>query len=292
MPDSTMIESSLVRSSAVNISPNPKEESHPRSTPFPTFSKSTPPLRKSEDPREEIEEEGAIVVFEQPAQDDVTGTPNNEPDPSVENPEDANDLVYASFIRARTKPVVTSDPPPKRLTTQLQQKEALEFALKKSKRSRRRRSLVKDGKVVQEEDVPVVSVDEETKEEPSSLSRKSSRKKHSLSQSEKHTSKGAESSSKSDVAGSSKKLAKCSSDKKVKKRGDKSNEEEVEKSGEHRQSKSMEKGKFVGKSVKRKRDDDDKKPGSVKKEKVSETLRSEKRKLGNQKVVTYRVFVH
>ncbi|XP_019223946.1 PREDICTED: A-kinase anchor protein 9-like [Nicotiana attenuata] len=106
----------------------------------------------------------------------------------------------------------------------LQQKEALEFALKKNKRRRR---LVKDGKVVQAEEVPVVNVDEETKEEPSSLSRKSSRKKHSLS--EKHTSKGAESSSKSH--------------KTVRESGDKSDEEEVEKSSEHRQNKSVEKHK-------------------------------------------------
>ncbi|XP_019225477.1 PREDICTED: uncharacterized protein LOC109207051 [Nicotiana attenuata] len=232
----------------------------------------------SEPQGEGTEEEGAIMPFEQPAQDDATGAPNNEPDPSMENPgqessdqvsvdpapspyfdadpfnmvvpetnpeseEGANELVYASFIRA------SSDPPPKRPTTRLQQKEALEFALKKSKRSRRRRRLVKDGKVVQAEDVPVVNVDEETKEEPSSL----------------------------------KKLAKSSGDKTVKERGDKSDEEEVEKSGEHRQRKSVEKENSVGKSAKRKRDDDDKEPGSVKKGKVSETLRSEKRKLGNQK---------
>ncbi|XP_019226851.1 PREDICTED: uncharacterized protein LOC109208236 [Nicotiana attenuata] len=207
----------------------------------------------SEPQGEEIEEEGAIVPLEQPAQDDATRAPNNEPHPSMEKPsqesssqvsidptpsprfnaeplnmvvpetnpdseEDANDLVYASFIRARTKPVVTSEPPPKRPTTRLQQKEALEFSLNKR------------------EDVPEVDVDEETKEEPSSLSRKSSRKKHSLSQSKNHTSKGAESSSKSVVAGSSKKLAKSYGDKTVKERGDKSDEEKVEKSGEHRQS--------------------------------------------------------
>ncbi|XP_019255061.1 PREDICTED: uncharacterized protein LOC109233639 [Nicotiana attenuata] len=251
------------------------------------------------------------MPFEQPAQDDATGVPNDELDPSMEdqgqesssqvsidpapsphfdaeplnmvvpetNPdseEDTNDLVYASFIRARTKTVATSEPPPKQPTSRLQQKEALEFALKKSKKSRRRRRLVKDGKVVQAEDVPVVDVDEETKEEPSSLTRKSSRKKHSLSQSEKHTSKGGESSSKSFVDGSSKKLVKSSGDKTVKERGDKSDEEEVEK------------------SMKRKRDDDDdgddEEPGSVKKGKVSETLRSEKRKPGNQKVPRGRTF--
>ncbi|XP_070013479.1 uncharacterized protein [Nicotiana sylvestris] len=123
-------------------------------------------------------------------------------------------------------------------------------------------------KLYKTEDVPIVDVDEETKEEPSSLTRKSSRKKHSLSLSERHTSKGAESSSKSVVIGS--------------KRGDKSNEEEVEKSGEHKQSKSSGEGKVCWQVNEKK---EDKEPGSIKKGKVSETLRSEKRKLGNQKVL-------
>nr|XP_009792074.1 PREDICTED: protein IWS1 homolog [Nicotiana sylvestris] len=371
IPDNTAIESSPVRNSKVNLSPNPKEDSSPHSTTIHTLSESTSPLSKSEDvcpplvspekqshqgeqgnlvqepstlsmaehlseepvtnieeyeiswtsdesegitsssieitmePQEKEEIENTLsIASEGPAQDDIIGDPNDEPDPSMENPgqessyqvsvdpapsphfdaeplnmvvhktnpdseEDANDLVYSSFIRARTKPVVASGPPPKRPTTRLQQKEALESALKKSKRS-------KKGEV---------NVDEETKEEPSSLSRKSSRKKHSLS--EKHTFKGAESSSKSGVAGSSKKVAKSSSDKIVKKHGDKSDEEEVEKSGEHRQSKLLEKEKSVSKLVKRKRDDEeeDKEPGSVKKGKVSETLRSDKTKRGNQKVM-------
>ncbi|XP_070013528.1 protein pxr1-like [Nicotiana sylvestris] len=207
------------------------------------------------------------------------------PEIKLDSKEDADDLVYASFIRARTKPVVTLEPPIKRPTTQLQQKEALEFALKKSKRSRRRRMLVKDGKVVQAKDVPVVDVDEETKEEPSSLTRKSSRKKQSVSQSEKHTSKGAESSSKSAIAGSNKKLVKNFGDKTVKECSDKSDEKEVEKSSEHIQNKLVEKETSIGKSVKRKRDDDDEEPGSIKKGKVSGSLRSKKRKLGNQKVL-------
>ncbi|XP_070005419.1 uncharacterized protein [Nicotiana sylvestris] len=225
------------------------------------------------------EAKGAIVPFEQPTQDDATGVPNDEPDPSVEDPgqesspqvsidpapfphfydeplnmvvpetnpdseEDTDDLVYASFIRARTK---------------LVQKEALEYALKKNKG-------VGEGK------------DKETKEEPSSLTRKSSRKKHSLSlsQSERHSFKGAESSSKSVVTGSSDKLVKNSGDKIVKERGDKSDEEEVEKSGEHIQNKSVEKEKYVGKSVKRKRDDDDdEEPGSIKKGKWTHLFTSE-----------------
>ncbi|XP_019238038.1 PREDICTED: uncharacterized protein LOC109218156 [Nicotiana attenuata] len=185
------------------------------------------------------------------------------PETNPDSEEDVDDLVYASFIRARTKPVATLEPPPKRPTTRLQQKEALEFAVKKSKRSRTRKRLVKDGKVLQAKDVPVVDVDEETKEEPSSLTRKPSRKKHSLSLNPK-----------------------------VKEHGDKSDEEEVEKSSEHRQNKSVKKEKSVGKSVKRKRDDDDddEEPGSVKKGKVGETLRSEKRKLRNQKVLWGRTF--
>lgn len=82
------------------------------------------------------------MPFDQPAQADATGSPNNEPDPSMENPgresssqvsidlaasphfdaetlnmgvletnpdneEYANDLVYSNFIKARTKPTVT-----------------------------------------------------------------------------------------------------------------------------------------------------------------------------------------
>lgn len=97
----------------------------------------------SEPQGEGTEEEGAIVPFEQPAKDDITGDLNDETDPSMENPgqessdpapsphfdaeplnmvvpktnldseEEANDLVYASFIKARTTPVVALEPPPK-----------------------------------------------------------------------------------------------------------------------------------------------------------------------------------
>ncbi|XP_070020317.1 uncharacterized protein [Nicotiana sylvestris] len=295
VPDNTMVESSPVSSSVVNLSPNtitspnPKEESHPHSTTSPTHSESTPHLSKSKDvcpspvspvkqsqegkqgnlvrelstlsmaehlsedlvisheetdttikscdyiegviieecaggsmhQREETEEEGAFVPFEQSAQDDATRVPNDEPDPSMEDP-------------------------------------GQDSSPRSSKRSRRRRRLVKDGKVIQAEDVPVVDVDEETKEEPSSLTRKSSRKKHSLSQSKRHTSKGAESSSNGVVAGSSKKLT-----------------EQVR--GE---------GKVCWQvSEKEEDDEEEEEPSSVKKGKVSGTLRSEKRKLGNQKVL-------
>ncbi|XP_070015733.1 uncharacterized protein [Nicotiana sylvestris] len=212
----------------------------------------------SEPQEEETEEEGEILPFEQPTQDDVTGVPNDEPDPSMGDPSQEsflqvnNDPGPSPHFDAEPLNMVVPEtnldkPPPKRTTTRLQRKEALEFSLNKSKRSRRRR---------------------------------------------RHTSKGAESSSKSVIAGSSEKLVNYSGDKTMKKRGktvkecgDKSDEEEVEKSGEYRQNKSAEKEKSGGKSVKRKRDDDDEEPSSIKKGKVSGTLRSEKRKLGNRKVL-------
>jgi len=47
---------------------------------------------------------------------------------------------------------------------------------------------VKDGKAVLEKVVPVVNVDEEVEEEPSSLTHKPSKQKHSLSKSKKNIS--------------------------------------------------------------------------------------------------------
>ncbi|XP_070019979.1 uncharacterized protein [Nicotiana sylvestris] len=242
--------------------------------------------RGSEPQREETEEEGAILQFEQPAQDNTTRVPNNEPNPFMEDPgqesspqtsidpapsprfdaeplnmvvletnlekeDDAYNLVYASFIKARTKVVAKGG---SRVCPQ------------------KRVKGVGEGEM---------DVDEETKEKPSSLNHKSSRKKHSHSQFERHTSKGAESSSKSVVAGSSKKLVKNSGDKTVKEHGDKSGEKEVEKSSEHRQNKLVEKEKYVGKSMKRKRDDDDEEPSSVKKGKNSATEEIQKLKSRN-----------
>ncbi|XP_070023028.1 protein pxr1-like [Nicotiana sylvestris] len=198
--------------------------------------------------------------------------------------EDTYDFAYATFIRSRSKPVATIESIPKRSTTRLQQNEALEFALKKSQRSKIKRMLVKDGKVVHEKVVPVVNVDEEEEEEPSSLIYKFSKQKHSHSQSIKHTSSNAESTFKSADSTSSEKLVKTSGDKIVKESSDKYDDEEVEKSGEHMHKKSVEKGKSIRKLVKRKMDDDEE-PDSIKKEKVSESLSSEKRKLRNQKVL-------
>ncbi|XP_070025102.1 uncharacterized protein [Nicotiana sylvestris] len=97
-----------------------------------------------------------------------------------------------------------------------------------------------------------------------------------------HTSTNAEGPSKSVNVASNEKLVKTSGDKIVKESGDKSDDEEVEKSGELVQKKLVEKGKSIRKSVKKM--DDDKEPGSTKKEKVSETLSFEKKKLRNQKV--------
>ncbi|XP_070008743.1 uncharacterized protein [Nicotiana sylvestris] len=184
------------------------------------------------------------------------------PKMNFDSEEDTDGLAYASFIR---------------------QNEALESALKKSKRSKRKIRLVKDGKIVHEKVIPVVNVDEEEEEEePTCLTHKSSKQNHSHSQSIRHTSTNAESPSKSVDAASSEKLVKKSGDKTVKESGDKSNEE-VEKFGEHMHKKSVEKGKSICKSVKRKMDNDEE-PGSIKKAKVSEFLSFEKR-LRNQKLV-------
>ncbi|XP_019253500.1 PREDICTED: uncharacterized protein LOC109232258 [Nicotiana attenuata] len=270
------------------------------------------------------EDWGELVLFEQSTQDETTGVPSDEPDPSKEDPgqgsspqasvnpapsphfyaeplnmvvpetnsnseEDADDLAYVSFIRARNKSVAAPESTPKRPITRLQQREAWESTLKKSQRSKRKKRLVKDGKVVHEKVVPVVNVDEEAEEEPSSLTHKFSKQKHSHSQSIRHTSTHAEGPSKSANATSSEKLVKISGDKTVKESGDASDNEKVEKSGELVQKKSMEKGKSVRKSVKREMDDDEE-PGSIKKAKVSESPSSEKRKLRNQKVLWARTF--
>nr|XP_016446289.1 PREDICTED: uncharacterized protein LOC107771443 [Nicotiana tabacum] len=107
-----------------------------------------------------------LVPFETSAQDDTNVVPNDGPDPSTEDPgqgsspqvsidpassphfydeplfmvvremwcdseEDLEDLVIASFIRARSKLFATPEPTPKRPTIRFQKKEALESALKK-----------------------------------------------------------------------------------------------------------------------------------------------------------------
>ncbi|XP_070026643.1 uncharacterized protein [Nicotiana sylvestris] len=181
------------------------------------------------------------------------------PEMNSDSEEETNDFAYASFISAR----------------------------KKSKEQKKEKA--GDGKVVHEKVVPVVNVDVEAEEEPSSLTHKSSKQKHSHSQSIRHISTNAKSPSKSVDAASSEKLVKSSGDKTVKESGDKSDDEEEEKSGEHMHKRSVEKGKSICKSVKSKMDDDEE-PGSIKKAIVSESLSSEKRKLRNQKVLWGRTF--
>ncbi|XP_019241459.1 PREDICTED: uncharacterized protein LOC109221422 [Nicotiana attenuata] len=94
--------------------------------------------------------------------------------------EDQDDVALSVFIAVR-RPVATPETPPKRPTRRLQKKEAFESALKKSKRINRKKKkrLVKNGEVDCDKNIPVVEVDEEAKEEPSSLIRKSQKKKHS-----------------------------------------------------------------------------------------------------------------
>ncbi|XP_070052486.1 nucleolin 2-like [Nicotiana tomentosiformis] len=258
-------------------------------------------------------------------EDDTTGIPNNGPDPSTEDPahgsspqvsidpvpsphfyaehlsmvmpemrsdseEDLDDLVIASFIRARSKPVATPEPTPKRPTTRLQKKEALESALKKSQQSQRRRKLAKDGKAVLEKVVHVVNVDEEVEDKPSSLTHKPSKQKHSLSKSKKTISVTVEIPTKGADAVSSEKFGEKSSEKIVKESSGKSDDEVVEDSGENVPEKSVEKGKSTRKLVKRKMDIDEE-PGSSKKAKVEESQSSGKGKLRNQKVLWGHTFV-
>ncbi|XP_019266053.1 PREDICTED: uncharacterized protein LOC109243567 [Nicotiana attenuata] len=159
--------------------------------------------------------EGAMVLFEWSSPEDTTGTPLDGPDPSPEergqksssqvsfypyssphfdaeplevvapvmrssDEENEDDVALSALIAAR-RLVATLEPPPKRPTKRLQKKEALESALKKSKRSnmKKKKRLVKDGEIVCDKNIPVVEVDEEAPEEPSSLIKRSQKKKHS-----------------------------------------------------------------------------------------------------------------
>ncbi|XP_070049214.1 uncharacterized protein [Nicotiana tomentosiformis] len=94
--------------------------------------------------------------------------------------EDYDNVHVAQFIAARSGRVVPKEPVLKRPTTRHHEKEALESALKRNKEKRKRRRLVKGGKLVNEEDLPpenIVDVkDEEVNEEPASLICKSSKK--------------------------------------------------------------------------------------------------------------------
>ncbi|XP_070036320.1 uncharacterized protein [Nicotiana tomentosiformis] len=211
------------------------------------------------------------------------------PEMRSDSKEDLDDMVIASFIKARSKLVATPEPTPKQPTTRLQKKEALESPLKKSQRSQRKRKLVKDGKDVHKKVIHVVNVDEEVEEEPSSLTHKPSKKRHSLSQSKKNISISVESPTKSADAFSSEKFVEKSGDKTVKESGGKSDDEIVEDSDEHVPEKSVEKGKSTRKLVKRNVDVDEE-LGYSKKAKVDESQSSGKGRLRNQKVLWGRTF--
>ncbi|XP_070047151.1 uncharacterized protein [Nicotiana tomentosiformis] len=188
--------------------------------------------------------------------------------------EDYDDVAIASFIRPKSRQVATQEPTPKRPNTRLQKKEALESAIKKSQEQQKKRKLVKDGKVMNEKVVLVVTADDEVAEEPGSLTRKFSQK-HSISKSKKGSYVSAESLNKSEGDNSSEKL--------VEESGEKVMEESVGKVSEKTvYEKLAEKGKSARKSVKRKGDASEE-PGSSKKAKVDDTQDAGKEKLKNQK---------
>ncbi|XP_070025057.1 pectinesterase inhibitor 10-like [Nicotiana sylvestris] len=88
--------------------------------------------------------------------------------------EDQDNVTLYAFI-AKKRAVTTPEPSPKCPTTRLQAKEALESALQKSKRSskKKKKRLVKNVEVVCDKNIPVVDMDEEVVEKPSSLVKKS-----------------------------------------------------------------------------------------------------------------------
>ncbi|XP_009604339.1 uncharacterized protein [Nicotiana tomentosiformis] len=189
-----------------------------------------------------------------------------------ESEEDYDDMPIASLTRHR--PMVSQESTPKRPTTRLQRKEALESALKNSQAKSRRRKLVKDGKVVNEKTVLVVNMDDEVEEEPCSLTRKRSQK-HGLPKPKRGSSVSAESLNKSDDVVASENVVKESGDKLVEESAARVMEELGEKSV-----KSDEKGKNIRKSAKRKADIGEE-PGSSKKAKVGDPRSAGKEKLRN-----------
>ncbi|XP_075086232.1 uncharacterized protein LOC142168954 [Nicotiana tabacum] len=196
--------------------------------------------------------------------------------------EDSDNMQIASLTRRR--PMVAQESTPKRPTTRLQRKEALESVLKNSQAKSRRRKLVKDGKVVREKSVLVVNVDDEVEEEPSSLTRKRSQK-HGLPKPKRGSSVSVEGLNKSDdVVVASKSMVKESDDKLVEESAARVMEEFGEKSV-----KSDEKGKSVCKYAKR-RADTDKEPSSSKKARMSDPRNTGKERLRCQKVLWGRTF--
>nr|XP_009785834.1 PREDICTED: uncharacterized protein LOC104234044 [Nicotiana sylvestris] len=244
-----------------------------------------------------VVEGGALVPVAQSVQDHTIGVPHEGPDPSSEDPtqgssqepqersvsreekrdseEDSDDLPIASLTKRR--PLAAQESTPKRPTTRLQRKEALESALKNNQAKSRRRKLVKDEKVVSEKSVPVVNVDEEEVKEPGSLTRKLSQK-HGLPKPKRGSSMSAENLNKSDDIVSSENVVKKYGDKYVEESGAGVMEELGEKSVKY-----DEKGKNVCKSAKRKADTNEE-PGSSKKARVGDSRSAGKERLRSQKV--------
>nr|XP_009765743.1 PREDICTED: nucleolar protein 58-like [Nicotiana sylvestris] len=163
-----------------------------------------------------------------------------------ESEEDYDNIYVASFIAARSRKETPKDPTLKRPTTRLQKKEALESVLKKNKDEKKKRRLVKGGKL--------------ENEEPSSVIHKSS-KKPAVPKLRRETSmKNVE------VEESGERV----SEKYGEKVSRKSGENGLEKSSEKLSRKSIEKGKSVRKYVKGK-GSVNKEPGSSKKAKEWDT---------------------
>ncbi|XP_070049670.1 uncharacterized protein [Nicotiana tomentosiformis] len=199
------------------------------------------------------EESRELVPFENTTSNSTTGKTHEGPVPSAQeepstprnSEEDYDDMHATSFIAARSKKRVPSALTLKRPTTRLQKREALEFMLKKSKEEKKRRRLVKVGKLVNEEEVPlalIVDIDNEVTEEPGSLTRMSL-KKPTVPKPRRESSVDEES-------------------------GEKVSEKSGDNVPEKLSDKSAEKGKSVRKSVKRK-DGVNEELGSSKKTKVS-----------------------
>ncbi|XP_019224300.1 PREDICTED: uncharacterized protein LOC109205987, partial [Nicotiana attenuata] len=227
---------------------------------------------------EEFEPEGTTgepARGPDPPSEDPTPGPSQEPQVSADPaPSPYLDVEPLTVIMLETSPalprrkvVVSEDPIPKRPTTSLQKKEALESSLKKSQAKSRRRKLVKDGKVVNEKIALVENVDEEEAEEPSTLTRKLSQK-HGILKPKGGSSVSAERLTRSDDAVATEKLSQKHGEKSVK---------------------SNKKEKGVRKTTKRKVDTDEE-PDSSKKARVGNPGSVGKERLRSQKVLWGRTF--
>ncbi|XP_070019449.1 uncharacterized protein [Nicotiana sylvestris] len=157
----------------------------------------------------------------------------------------------------------------------MQKKEKFESVLRKSKKQKKKRRLVKDGKVINEKVVPfsqVVNVDDEVEEELGSLVRKFSKKL--IVPKSKRESSVVE-----------KELRRVDGQK----YGEKESDKIVEESCEHVAEKFVKKGKSARKLVKRK-GNASKQRGPSKRAKVDGAYNARKEKLKNQKVLWGRTF--